>query len=121
MERQESSRKLQPAALGAAFAAALASSLCCVVPFVLVSIGITGPWLARLRVFDPLRIPFELASVVALAAAWLVHVRGVRSCSTAGCALPLRLRRTRIGLALASVLIVALVAAPYVIARIEGV
>lgn len=103
--------------LAGALLAALAGSLCCVLPFVLVSFGITGSWLARLQLFAPYRIPFDVASVAVLAVAWGVHVLRVRSCRALGdCALPQRLGRTRIGLLVATFIIGALVAAPYIIA-----
>lgn len=104
-----------------ALAAALASSLCCVLPFVLVSIGITGPWLARLQIFEPYRIPFDVASVAVLALAWTTHVVRVRSCGVEdGCALPRTVRRTRIGLLVATVLVGIIISAPYAIAYLGG-
>jgi mercuric ion transport protein len=116
------SQKVEGFTLAGAIVAVLASTLCCVVPFALVSIGITGPWLARLAIFEPYRIPLDLASMVALGTAWGVHLLRVRSCSPEqGCALPGRLRATRIGLAIATVLIVVLVGAPYAIAYFGGI
>ena len=101
--------------------AIVAASLCCVVPFLLVSLGITGPWLARLQIFEPYRIPFDVVSVLAVIAAWIVHFARVRTCrSEDGCAIPQRLRRTRSGLLVATGLIVILVAAPYAIASFGG-
>jgi hypothetical protein len=85
MENHErSGGALHPVALGGALAAALASTLCCLAPYVFVSVGIAGPWLARFRLFDPVRIPLEVASLLALAAAWTLHARSRRW--TARCA-----------------------------------
>jgi len=113
---------LERLTLAGAVGAIVAASLCCVVPFVLVSVGITGPWLAGLQVFEPYRIPLDVASVAALGSAWVVHLLRVRSCRAEDrCALPQRLRATRMGLLIATVLIAALIAAPYAIAYFGGI
>jgi mercuric ion transport protein len=96
--------------LAGAIVAALVSALCCVVPFVLVSVGITGPWLARLQVFEPYRIPLDVASLVVVTVGWGVHVARVRSCRPGdGCAFPQRLRRTRMWLLIVTFVVVAIV------------
>lgn len=100
----------------------LASSLCCVLPFVLVSIGITGPWLARLRVFEPYRIGIDVASLIVLAIAWGSHVLVVRACRVDDrCGLPTRVRRTRIGLVIATVAVIAIIGTPYAISYFGGI
>jgi mercuric ion transport protein len=42
-------------------AAAIGASLCCVVPLVLVSLGISGAWLASLTALEPYRPLFAMA------------------------------------------------------------
>jgi len=117
----QQSQRLEGVTLVGAIGAVLAASLCCVLPFVLVSIGIAGPWLAGLQGFEPYRIPFDALSLAALGTAWGVHFFRVRSCRAGdGCALPQRLRRTRIGLMVATVFIGMLIAAPYAIAYFGG-
>lgn len=114
-------QRLEGFTLAGALGAVLAASICCVAPFVLVSIGITGPWLARLQVFEPYRIPFDILSLAALCTAWGIHFLRVRSCRAGdSCGLPNRLRRTRVGLLVATVLIGILIAAPYAIAYFGG-
>lgn len=115
------SQGLERLTLAGAIGAIVTASLCCVLPFVLVSVGIAGPWLARLQVFEPYRIPLDAVSLAGLATAWTVHLLRVRSCRAGdACALPRRLRATRIGLLVATVLILALIAAPYAIAYFGG-
>lgn len=50
-------------AVGGAVVAAVAASACCVLPVVLIGAGITGAWLASLKVLEPFR-------PLLLAAAW---------------------------------------------------
>jgi mercuric ion transport protein len=122
VEQPSQTQRAERLGLAGAIGAIVVASLCCVVPFVLVSVGITGPWLAALQVFEPYRIPLDAVSVGALGSAWAVHLLRVRACRAQGaCALPQRLRTTRTGLLIATILIVALIAAPYVIAYFGGI
>ncbi len=106
--------------VGAAVTAAIGSTVCCVLPFVLVSLGITGPWLARLQVFEPFRIPLDVTGGVAIAAAWASLLYSRRACRANGaCALPAVQRRTTIALTVVTVIVVGLALAPYAIARLQ--
>ena len=60
-----------PRALAAGVFAALGASICCVLPLVLVSIGIGGAWISTLTAVEPLRPLF----VVATAACFVVAYR----------------------------------------------
>ena len=57
-------------ALGAAAAAALLASACCVAPLGLVLLGISGAWIGQLAAFEPYQPIFLVAAVVALFLAW---------------------------------------------------
>jgi mercuric ion transport protein len=50
--------------------AALAASLCCVGPLVLVMLGVGGAWVGNLAVLEPFRPYFLGAALVALFFAW---------------------------------------------------
>lgn len=50
--------------------AAVAASLCCIGPLVLVMLGIGGAWVANLAVLEPFRPYFLAAAVIALFFAW---------------------------------------------------
>lgn len=54
--------------------AAIGASLCCVGPFVLLSLGISGAWISSLTLLEPYR-PLFIAAVLALFgwAGWQVH------------------------------------------------
>lgn len=50
--------------------AAIAASLCCLGPLVLVLLGVGGAWVANLAVLEPFRPYFLAAAVIALWFAW---------------------------------------------------
>lgn len=92
-------------------AAAVGAGLCCVGPFVLVSLGIGGAWVANLTRFEPFRPLFILAALALLAwAGWQVH----RPCPPDdACATLAVRRRRRLIFWLAALVALALVTAPY--------
>jgi mercuric ion transport protein len=61
-------------ALTLAGLAALLASACCVLPLVFVLVGISGAWIARLRVLEPYSGALSVLSLAALAfAAWRLY------------------------------------------------
>ena len=50
--------------------AAITASLCCVVPLLLVTLGVGGAWVASLNRFEPLRPVFVAITLVMLFLAW---------------------------------------------------
>jgi len=80
-------------ALGTGGVAALLAGTCCVVPLLLISIGVGGAWLAHLRVLEPYRWIFIGIAAVALAFAWKRIYRSAAECRPGEvCAVP-RVRR----------------------------
>lgn len=70
-------------------AAAIGAGLCCVGPFVLLSLGIGGAWIGNLTLLEPYR-PLFIAAVLALFgwAGWKVY-RPVEACEPGtACAVP---------------------------------
>ena len=121
MERSRSSRAVERVSIAGALVTVVAGSLCCVLPFVLVSLGITGSWLGVLQIFEPYRLGLDAASVAALIVGWGVYGYSQRACTAAQpCVSPVRSRRMGIGLAVASIIVGALIAAPYLIAYFGG-
>ena len=102
-----------PVLMGAALAA-IGASVCCVVPLVLVLLGISGAWIANLTALDAWRPWFSAATLVCLALAfWNLYGPRCR-CQTDGeCADPGVLRRRRRGLWVATSLIALLLLFPY--------
>ncbi|OJZ17749.1 MAG: mercuric transport protein [Thiobacillus sp. 65-29] len=70
--------------------AAIAASLCCIGPLVLVMLGIGGAWVANLAVLEPFRPYFLGVAVIFLFFAWRKIYRAPAAACTPGslCALP---------------------------------
>src|SRR5690348_14198626 len=94
--------------------AALGASSCCVIPFVLFSLGVSGAWIANLTALEPYQ-PFFAAGALACLAGGFVLVRrdGRATCAEgSSCAHPASDRLVRIGLWTAGVLIVVAIVFP---------
>jgi mercuric ion transport protein len=97
-------------------AAAIGASLCCVVPLVLVSLGISGAWLASLTALEPYRPLFAMAALASLViAAWRLYGPASRCEEGRICAEPRILHRRRRLLWVAVAAIVPLLLFPYYI------
>jgi mercuric ion transport protein len=71
-------------ALGLAALAALLSSACCVLPLVFAIVGISGAWIARLRVFEPFSLALSVLAVAALGyAGWRLYRPSAAACDPA--------------------------------------
>ena len=97
-------------------AAAVGASLCCAVPLVLVSLGISGAWLASLTALEPYRPWFASLALAALGfAAWRLYGPASRCADGRICADPRILRRRRRVLWITVAAIVPLLLFPYYI------
>ncbi len=69
--------------------AAILASTCCLGPLVLVTLGISGAWIANLRVLEPYRSLFIAVALVAMFLAWRRIFRPVAVCKPDDlCAVP---------------------------------
>lgn len=103
-------------ALLAGAAAAIGASLCCVVPLVLVSVGVSSAWLASRTALEPYRPVFVTTALASLSiAAWWLYGPESRCEDRRGCADPRVLRRRRQLLWLAVAAIAPLLLFPYYI------
>lgn len=104
LDRGNASRRLLAA--GSLVGAALASS-CCIVPLVLVSLGISGAWIGSLTVLEPYKPYFIAATAVLLGAGyWHVYIKPKRACAAGSyCTTPSSSRTTKVILWLATVVI----------------
>jgi mercuric ion transport protein len=103
------SGKNAPVVTGAGFAAGLAgivASSCCVLPILLVGMGLGSVGAVLIPTLSALR-PYLLgAAVLAVAAAWILHLRRVRACAVdAACVTSSPARRAPLWLGLASVIV----------------
>lgn len=94
-------------AAGSLIGAVLASS-CCIVPLVLVSLGISGAWIGSLTVLEPYKPYFIAGTIVLLGAGyWHVYVRPRRACAAGSyCTSPSSGRITKAALWIATVVVV---------------
>jgi len=76
--------------------AAVGAGLCCVGPFVLLLLGVSGSWIANLTLLEPYRPLFILAAIALFGVAgWKVY-RPVEACEPGTeCAIP-RVRKRRL-------------------------
>lgn len=89
-----------------ALLAAIGASVCCVVPLVLVLLGISGAWIAHLTALDPWRPWFIAATLLCLGLAFWTLYGPLSRCRTEGACVELTvLRRRRFWLWTATVLI----------------
>lgn len=94
---------------------AVAASSCCVVPFVLVTVGISGAWIGNLTAIAPYQPYFAVLAALAIGAGfWLVYQRPTAVCAEgAYCARPVSQTVARIGVWTAAGVFAAALAFPY--------
>jgi mercuric ion transport protein len=102
---------------------ALASSSCCIVPLVLFSLGLGGAWIGNLTALAPYQPIFVAITLVFLGTGfYLVYMRPKRACAEGEvCAQPLPSRIVRTSLWLATVLVAAALAFPYIAPTLLGI
>lgn len=107
-------------ASGSVIGAILASS-CCILPLVLLSLGISGAWMSNLTALEPYQPYFLIATLVMLGAGFYNVYRKPKNacsadaCATAGyCGTPLAERVVKVALWSATALVVLALAWPYI-------
>lgn len=86
---------------------AILASTCCIVPLVLVTIGVSGVWIANLTALEPYSIYFTVAALVFVGMGfWHVYFRRSAECADGSyCARPQSRRITKIALWAAALLL----------------
>lgn len=102
------------AALAAGGIAALLAGACCLGPFVLVSVGLGGAWLANFQVLEPYRPLFIAAALAALGfAGWRIYWPTVACEPGTACAVPGVRRGYKVGFWVVAVLLILTLTFPY--------
>ena len=100
----------------AGIVAALGAASCCVVPFLLFALGVSGAWIGNLTALEPYQPVFAAASLGFIGwGAWRLRRKAKIACAKGYCATARSDRIARIGLWTAAVLIVMALAFPYVV------
>ena len=101
---------------------AVAASSCCILPLVLFSLGIGGAWIGNLTSLAPYQPIFVVITLGFLGYGyWLVYRKPKAICADgSGCARPLPNRIVKLGLWLATTLVAAAIAFPYVAPMLLG-
>jgi mercuric ion transport protein len=120
-QAENRSLKVNAMALGGVLSAIAASS-CCILPLILVGLGIGGAWASRLGVLEPYRPIFTGVTLIFLGVAhYRVYRQSKAVCADeAACARPLPNRIAKVALWTATVVSTAVLAFPYVIPLFLG-
>lgn len=98
---------------------ALGAASCCVIPFLLFTLGVSGAWIGNLTALEPYQPIFAAVSLGFIGlGAWRLRRKDRLACADGYCATPRSDRIARIGLWTAAVLVVVAVAFPYVVRAI---
>ncbi len=100
-----------------AVAAALLASACCVGPFVLVVLGVSGAWIGTLTALTPYKPIFIILSLGLLAAGFYSVYRRPREACEPGslCAAPQTKKVQKVALWIAAAVVAVLLVLPYLI------
>ncbi len=103
-----------------AIVTALLASVCCVGPFVLVMLGISGAWIGNLTAFEPYKPVFILFTIGFLVAGFYsVYKKPKEECEPDSlCANPQTKKAQKAGLWIATAVVVFLLTLPYLIVQL---
>jgi mercuric ion transport protein len=115
-DEQHDTTKRTPerAVLAAGGIAALLASACCLGPFIFVSIGFGGAWLANFQSLEPFRLVFIGIAVAAIAfAGWRIYRPAAECAPGEACAIPKLGRGYKIGFWIVAALLLTTLTFPY--------
>ncbi len=100
---------------GGGIVGAILASSCCIVPLLLVSLGVSGAWVGSLRVLEPYKPVFALITLGFLAAGfWQVYFKKPKPCADGSyCARPESSRLTKTALWAGTAIVIAALTIKY--------
>ena len=100
---------------------ALAASSCCILPLALFSLGIGGAWIGNLTALAPYQPIFIALTLACLGYGYWLFYRKPAACADGGpCARPLPNRLVQSGLWIATIIVAAALAFPFVAPALLG-
>lgn len=100
----------------AGIVAAIGAASCCVIPFLLFALGVSGAWIGNLTALEPYQPIFAAVSLGFIGwGAWRLRRKAKIACAEGYCATDRADRIAQIGLWTAAVLIVIALVFPYLI------
>ena len=100
----------------AGIVAAIGAASCCVIPFLLFALGVSGAWISNLTALEPYQPIFAAVSLGFIGwGAWRLRRKAKIACAEGYCATDRADRIAQIGLWTAAVLIVIALVFPYLI------
>jgi mercuric ion transport protein len=102
--------------------AAIGAASCCVIPFALFLVGVSGAWIGNLTALEPYQPIFAAVALGFIGyGAYLVYWKPKAACAEGSyCARPASSRMARIGLWSAGTLVVIAVGFPYLVRAFLG-
>ena len=96
--------------------AALGAASCCVIPFALFLVGVSGAWIGNLTALEPYQPIFAAVSLGFIGyGTWRIYRKPKVDCADGYCATPRSDRIAKIGLWTAAILVVVAVGFPYAV------
>ena len=102
--------------------AAIGAASCCIVPFTLFSLGVSGAWIGNLTALEPYQSLFAAAAISFIGfGAYRLHARRKQECAPGSyCATPQSNRLAMAGLIIATSLVIGALGFPYIISRLAA-
>ena len=119
-DRRPAGSGAQKIAITGGILGAIGAASCCVIPFALFSVGVSGAWIGNLTALEPYQPLFAAGALGFIGyGAYRLYAKRKAECAPGSyCATPQSNRLAMLGLATATVLVIGAVAFPYALRAI---
>ena len=119
-DRRPAGSGAQKIAITGGILGAIGAASCCVIPFALFSVGVSGAWIGNLTALEPYQPLFAAGALGFIGyGAYRLYAKRTAECAPGSyCAKPQSNRLAMLGLATATVLVIGAVAFPYALRAI---